>query len=217
MKKWCLPILLLLGLVGCSSLNTDLMDSVAEQVNNETSISKYLDGKVTHSHYSGGQHEKYKFIYFEMKGQGNQSFRDLSNEDKYNILLQAVEIIKDKTEYHLECGKNRICEVERFFIGDYAINLDDDSDLALLHKGQKVFTPAKNEDNSIPVTNPPSSINKQSVYEYMKEQYDIITDYGNNYDPNVHDPMVAKMASQMFGISETEAGAIYVEFEMSGY
>ena len=54
------------------------------------------------------------------------------------------------------------------------------------------------------------------IYTYMKSQYDRLTDFGENYDPDVHDDMVAQMAAKKFGISSTEAGNIYIKQEMGG-
>lgn len=58
------------------------------------------------------------------------------------------------------------------------------------------------------------AVNKDEVYTYMKAQYDEITNMGDNYDPDVHDPMVAELASKKFGITSDEAGKIYEDKEM---
>jgi hypothetical protein len=50
----------------------------------------------------------------------------------------------------------------------------------------------------------------------MKSKYDEITDYGASYDPNIHDPLVAQLAAEQFGISESEAGQIYLNMELGG-
>ena len=63
----------------------------------------------------------------------------------------------------------------------------------------------------------PSSPTDEEVYEYMKSQYDQITNYGANYVPEIHDDQVAELASQKFGISASEAGQIYIDMEMSQY
>lgn len=51
----------------------------------------------------------------------------------------------------------------------------------------------------------------------MKLKYDKITNYGANYEPDVHDPLIAKLAAEKFGISESEAGQIYIDMEMGKY
>jgi hypothetical protein len=73
---------------------------------------------------------------------------------------------------------------------------------------EKVTTPVSTPDSST------SSSSKAEIYEYMKIAYDQLTNYGDSYDPDVHDPMVAQMAAEQFDISPTEAGNIYIEMEM---
>lgn len=65
----------------------------------------------------------------------------------------------------------------------------------------------------------PSDIDIEEIYNYMKTQYDQVTNYGENYVPEVHDPQVANMAASRFGISASEAGQIYIDIEMgkAGY
>jgi hypothetical protein len=52
------------------------------------------------------------------------------------------------------------------------------------------------------------------VYQYMKAQYDQLTNEGATYDPDIHDPLVANQTAAKFGISAAEAGRIYVEKDM---
>lgn len=69
-------------------------------------------------------------------------------------------------------------------------------------------------------TSPSSNVSdntnfKQEVHNYMKELYNKITNYGENYIPERDDPKVAKLASKHFGISAKEAGDIYAEVEFA--
>jgi hypothetical protein len=54
---------------------------------------------------------------------------------------------------------------------------------------------------------------EQAVYDYMINAYQMITKNGENYDPELHDPMVANLASMQFNISEEEATEIFVRYE----
>lgn len=58
---------------------------------------------------------------------------------------------------------------------------------------------------------------EKKIYDFMEKAYDQLTNYGENYNPEIHDPMVAKLASEEFGISEYEAGRIYVKVQMAEY
>jgi hypothetical protein len=61
-----------------------------------------------------------------------------------------------------------------------------------------------------------SDSNKEVIYKYMKAQYEQLTNYGENYVPEIHDPQVAELAAKQFGISASVAGQIYIDMEMSG-
>jgi hypothetical protein len=54
---------------------------------------------------------------------------------------------------------------------------------------------------------------EQAVYNYMINAYQVITNNGEEYDPELHDPMVANLASMQFNISEEEAQEIFVRYE----
>ncbi|MCU1808241.1 hypothetical protein NVV31_22995 [Cytobacillus firmus] len=58
-----------------------------------------------------------------------------------------------------------------------------------------------------------NGVQKISVYEFMKNAYDEITDYGANYVPEIHDPQVAELAAEYFGVTPDEASDIYIQFE----
>lgn len=55
---------------------------------------------------------------------------------------------------------------------------------------------------------------KAEVYRFMRDEYERITNNGDNYDVEQQDDMVAKAASEKFSISEEQAGSIYVEVEV---
>lgn len=78
-----------------------------------------------------------------------------------------------------------------------------------------------NESFDIGTTSTSSNNNysEEEVYGYMEYYYNQLTNYGENYIPEVHDPQVAEMAANEFGISVSEAGQIYinVSMEMAGY
>jgi hypothetical protein len=58
---------------------------------------------------------------------------------------------------------------------------------------------------------------RQEIYSFMKEKYDELTNYGENYVPEIHDQQVAELASKKFGITVEEAKQIYTDMEMYGY
>ncbi|WLR52920.1 hypothetical protein LC040_08535 [Bacillus tianshenii] len=54
----------------------------------------------------------------------------------------------------------------------------------------------------------------KSIFVYMDSNYNAITNEGENYLPEVHDQIVAKLASEKFGITPKEAGDIYVDVQI---
>lgn len=60
-------------------------------------------------------------------------------------------------------------------------------------------------------------VNKQEVYDFMEREFNSITNYGESYVPEIHDPMVAKKAAEYFGITQEEADALYIEVAMNMY
>lgn len=60
-------------------------------------------------------------------------------------------------------------------------------------------------------------VNKQEVYDFMEREFNSITNYGETYVPEKHDPMVAKKAAEYFGITQEEADAMYIEVAMNMY
>lgn len=61
--------------------------------------------------------------------------------------------------------------------------------------------------NTSPTNN---SVDEDAVYIYMKTQYDILTNKGENYDIDYHDPLIANKAANEFGITPSQATDIYL-------
>lgn len=55
---------------------------------------------------------------------------------------------------------------------------------------------------------------EKEIYEFMKNAYNQITNFGADYNPEIHDEFVANLASEQFGISSSLAENIYIKFEM---
>lgn len=65
--------------------------------------------------------------------------------------------------------------------------------------------------------NPKGQVNKQEVYDFMEREFDRITNYGETYIPEIHDPLVIETAAEYFGITQEEADAMYIEVAMNMY
>jgi hypothetical protein len=68
-------------------------------------------------------------------------------------------------------------------------------------------------EDSSDVVDSPGANDEQAVYNYMINAYQVITNNGEDYDPELHDPIVANLASMQFGITEEHAQESCIQFE----
>ncbi|MFC3885767.1 hypothetical protein ACFOU2_20735 [Bacillus songklensis] len=54
----------------------------------------------------------------------------------------------------------------------------------------------------------------RDVFKYMRQEYECITNFGENYNPEEHDPIVAHLASNKFEIKTEHASQIYINVQM---
>lgn len=204
-------VLTLFMLVGCSSpVNTEIADEIVERLNNEDSITQYVTDEFTFSQNDPREELGSEFIDFDLKASTNSNFANLSEEEKNNVLLTVKDLISDRlnVSFIFHCSEDTICSFRNIEFSDetdtYSLEGINSLDSSFNHNGEKVNFPEKDSENG-------TEINREAIYQFMKQKYDEITNYGENYIPETHDPMVAKMASEQFGISESEAGNIFIE------
>ncbi|TYS50099.1 hypothetical protein [Bacillus infantis] len=58
-----------------------------------------------------------------------------------------------------------------------------------------------------------NSMENSNIYFFMRDEFDRTTNYGESYNPEVHDLLVVKSAAEKFSISELKADKIYIDFE----
>lgn len=51
----------------------------------------------------------------------------------------------------------------------------------------------------------------------MDNEFNSLTNFGETYVPEIHDPMTAELVAKAFGITADEANAIYIEIAMNMY
>lgn len=66
------------------------------------------------------------------------------------------------------------------------------------------------ENSSIEPKEDASSNNDDVVYQYIMSQFDAITNEGDNYVPEVHDPVVMTEAAEHFSMSVEEVNEIFM-------
>lgn len=59
--------------------------------------------------------------------------------------------------------------------------------------------------------------NKMEVYEYAQSLFNRVTNYGENYNPEIHDDMVIRQTAEHFGIDYQTADKLYLEGASNSY
>ncbi|BCB39966.1 hypothetical protein BCJMU51_4880 [Bacillus cereus] len=240
MKKIFIAILLAAACIiftGCSAN----MKAVEQETKDKLENSK-LEPYIENVTYEAGEKEDGETP-VNIKVNVNEKFSDLSNMDKYAIMNDVFKKITES--YNLvSCGGNNTCRYQNlqlsydddtFFMNifDEVLVINDletytkgDYELDIDRKNQKTKSSndtykanSNNASTSAPQNEQFASngINYKVIFAFMKEQYNIVTNNDENYIPEVHDPQVAKLAAKRFGISEQEAGDIYVNVQMDAF
>lgn len=215
MKKLMGLCSLLLLLIGCeekSKIERESQDVVKEaymkeiiEVIKNSELAPYISSDVQLVEAVPDQKESLIFFYFTFKAELNNQFASLSDQKKYDLFKGVTGTVFNKS-----CSQGYNCSVPSIKFKSntdiYDISLD------------YVFSVDKNGDNFNPkaTSSAYSSVDEEKVYEYMKSQYNRLTNYGANYVPEIHDPQVASLASEKFGISTDRADKIYIFYETNG-
>ncbi|QST02857.1 hypothetical protein IMZ31_20115 (plasmid) [Pontibacillus sp. ALD_SL1] len=219
MKKWILTgFLLMAGVAGCEETErrekwTDVKERYFEEMKeqlNETKISSYIDSDIILEGAEANTQKHNTYIDLTLYANLNEKFKALSDEQKYELFEELY-----RSDYDWEdpnCGTGNSCEVDKIHFSngknDYEVDGLNFANISVDKDGD-FFKP-----KSDPVVVTSTGTDEWAVYEYMKTQYDLLTDYGANYVPEKHDPLVARMAAEKFGITADEAGDIYIRKEM---
>lgn len=165
----------------------------------------------------------------------DEEFSDLSTMEKYQIMYTTLDQIMGSFN-NVYCGENRSCrykdlkllydddtfvmdifdktlvinEFEKYSKRDYDIELANRTYKATPNNTSKYTSQKKEKFAS-------NGMNYMVIFDFMKEQYRILTNNDENYIPEVHDPQVAEIAAKRFGITAKEAGFIYEEVQMDAF
>lgn len=208
-----LAVLVGMFLGGCSPDMEKLKKDV-DGYWNDTELSSYID-KVE---YVAGEKDG-SYYPITIHAELNERFASLSQTKQYNTLRNTIQYLMEESILP-ECG-NADCDYENIIAtskgNTYAMpfgsSMYDFTDLPMLINGDEWVTSDSLESNESTETTT-SSPSEDEIYEYMKQAYDELTNYGDSYVPEIHDPQVAEMASEKFGISPQQAGDIYIKKEM---
>jgi hypothetical protein len=92
-------------------IKTEIADSIEDQLNKEKRITQYIKDSINTTHYTSTQSEGYSFIRFDINAEVNSQFTNLSDEEKYEVLVSVANILEENTdiEYGFRCGEKKIC------------------------------------------------------------------------------------------------------------
>lgn len=216
------PCLVLL-LNGCSSepeINSIKLDT--DSSIEDSKLAGYLaDGTNSVSYSYKEEDDKYKV---NVKAEVDNKFYDNNPLGILNILSRTVQDIdKDISDY---CGR-KACEFGNLKLvsatstkkDTYSMKIDSyDGDEVLVRDDVKYkredLAYYKDPDGILPDPNYNEHEDvltlEDAVYQYMEDKFDEITNYGENYIPEIDDPKVIKAAAIYFDITEEKADEIYV-------
>lgn len=219
-------------LTGCSepkASKSEVEERIKDVVNDtfkKDGISEYIASDIQLSLEDLTTAEYNNYYYYDVKAEVNDSFTSSNDEDIYKAM---IELSSRFQEEDFDCGKNSECtidtislvngedtyEVETHFNASQYISINGDNFKPEEEVGGAESSPVE-ETN----TSEESATEEQiEVYDFMKSAFDELTNFGETYMPEVHDPQIAELAASKFGITAEEANQIYIEFEMeqAGY
>lgn len=208
-KNALFGLLLLFILFGCSP-DLEELDKDTTSFLQDTSLNTYIE-KVS---YEIGEKNDGEYP-VTIKVEAKEELSKLSEEELFYTLSNTVEYLH-KQRLYLDCG-NAECDYEKLEVNSgndkYSMefvfyNIQENLTLIINDNKEIVWDDIKKKDSLTTL--------ELNVYIWMKDKYNEITNFGENYVPEIHDPQVAKLASEKFNISVEKAGEIYEKIEMKG-
>ncbi|MFK8881692.1 hypothetical protein [Bacillus velezensis] len=214
-----IPILIFV-LSGCG-MDTKEAETFLKELSKNKTVSQYLSEAPTLDYTNPIK----KYYEFKINLSMNKEFTQLSNKEKYKVLYKVYELIEDKGfSKVINCGDKYTCSVDevhaKYKNDDYTIDFNHVYSLYQLEKNDEVIFDLENEKEKRKENSPEEEIqlaNDQTIYNYMENEFNRITNYGENYTSEIHDSMIAELASKKFGITVDEANEIYVSMSMNKY
>ncbi|WP_341302289.1 hypothetical protein MHB44_08010 [Lysinibacillus sp. FSL H8-0500] len=230
-------VLLLLGatLTGCS----DKLDETTEEVNKKDEVALSTTKMIAESdstanieEYLSDMQRFKENIYIELKAMEALSQKMADNpliiEDKEFVsrITGVAKEVRDNYKYIKEMGvPNELLNyhsrmIEVFKELELGANLYEKGSLeknveTVLESSRHFVVAVNLLDSATTELNTIYKASDDEIYEFMVQSYSALTNNGENYNPEIHDVQVSKLASEKYGISEEEADRIYIQKEMS--
>ncbi|MCA1213481.1 MULTISPECIES: hypothetical protein [Bacillus] len=221
MKKIFIIIPILIFVLSGCGVDTKEAEKFLKELSKNKTVSQYLSEAPTLDYTNPIK----KYYDFKINLSMNKKFTQLSNKEKYKILYKVYELIEDKGfSKVISCGDKYTCSVDevhaKYKNDDYTIDFKHGDSLYQLEKNDEVIFDLEDEKekrNENSSEEEAQSADDQTIYNYMENEFNRITNYGENYTPEIHDSMVTELASEKFGITVDEANEIYVSMSMNKY
>ena len=217
-RRWYIGVafLVMTLLSGCSPDMEELKEDV-DRYWAETELNPYIEN----IEYKIGEKDG-KYHQVEIYAELEDGFASLSKKNQYETLRNTIQYLMEESILP-ECGMVD-CEYEHIIATSkentysmpFGSSMYDFTDLPMMINGDESVTEGEltQEEYTQPADTTPT-VSEEEIYQYMKTAYDELTNYGENYVPEIHDPLVAEMASERFGITEDEANNLYIKMEMN--
>lgn len=244
-KKMYLTFFLLTLIWALSGCSPDLKaaENYSKEILDKTDLAKYIKDV---KYVEGSKLEDNAFYKYEIDIQANvtDDFYDLSKKEQYLLMQNAIIDLVGKADRFVYCGdqdcrygemklKNTDSTFSMVMEKHYAPDLNYEmkiNDYVAYTRTDLENDRSTSSDSSTPTskTVQPSTSNSNGqyasngisytfIFDFMKEQYNILTNNDENYIPEVHDPQVAEIAAKRFGITAEEAGYIYEKVQMDAF
>ncbi|MGE7635287.1 hypothetical protein ACQKMZ_24120 [Bacillus paramycoides] len=243
-KLYIIPFLSLLIVIlsGCSP-DLKVVEHYTKDILSKTDLSPYLEDikYVEGNKLDDGGRFDYEV---DIHANVNDDFYELSKKEQYLLMQKAILDLVRENDRAVLCGdkncrygemklKNKdstySMEMEYYSIPNLRYEMKINDFTAYTRTDLENDTPSSsNNSTTTSKTVEPSTSNSNGkyasngisytvIFDFMKQQYNRLTNNDENYIPEVHDPQVAEIAAKHFGITAKEAGYIYEKVQMDAF
>jgi hypothetical protein len=147
---------------------------------------------------------------FKMTGRLNEEFEALTEREQYVLLKEFDSDTFTKT--YDEAHINYSCKVNSITLSDPSDTFEVSRATSfIILKNDQYFSPTP----AVTAYKILEDVDESEIYSYMKNQYDKLTDYGEHYNPEYHDSLIAGKAADKFNITAEDAAQIYADFQLN--
>ncbi|MGI8315927.1 hypothetical protein [Halobacillus mangrovi] len=189
-------------------VKNEFMDEVTDQLK-QGDLSKYVSTELEVEDVESILRGDTTHYGFKLTGKLNREFESLTEREQYELLKEFDSKAFTKTfdEDHIDYS----CEVDSIALSDSSDTFEVSRATSfIIQKNDQYFSPTP----TVTAYKTLDEVDDSEIYSYMKDQYDKLTDSGENYDPDYHDPLVAEKAADKFSITAEEAAEIYVNYQI---